>query len=162
MAGAEAEPMDRRPGAQLARGGGLPPQRMPAKRELRHHLRHADLRAVAEVRGLLREHLCGWGVPYLIDTTELLASELVTNALVHTDRGAVLTAILTSGPAHRLRVEVFDFAAQGPKARAANDHSSNGRGLLIVQALADAWGVRTQPVGKTVWFELASAGPAAN
>lgn len=154
VAGAETEPKDRRPGAELAKGGGLPAQRTTTKRELRHQLRQADLRAVAEVRRLLREQLCRWGVPGLIDTAELLVSEVVTNALVHTDRGAELTATLTGASAHRLRVEVYDFAAHHPKARVAADHAPNGRGLQIVRALADAWGVRSQPLGKTVWFEL--------
>jgi anti-sigma regulatory factor (Ser/Thr protein kinase) len=155
VAGAEAEPKDRRPGGQLAKDGGLPAHWTPGKKELRHQLRHADLRAVAEVRKLLREQLQGWGVPGLADTAELLASELVTNALVHTDRGAVLTATLTGATSHRLRIEVYDYAAHHPKARVAGDHAPNGRGLQIVRTLADAWGVRTQPLGKTVWFELA-------
>lgn len=154
MAGAEAEPMDRRPGAQPARGGGVSFPPAPGKRVLRHRLRHGDLRAVAGVRALLRERLYRWGLPALIDTVELLASEVVTNALVHTVRGATLTVTLTDGPSARLRIEVYDFAAHCPKARAASDHASNGRGLLIVQSLSDAWGVRTQPLGKTVWFEL--------
>ncbi len=155
MAGAEAEPMDRRPDAQLTRSGGVSFQRTPETRELRHHLRHGDLRAVAGIRGLLRERLHDWGVAALVDTAELLASEVVTNALVHTTRGAVLTVTLSGGAEPRVRVEVFDFASHCPKARAANDHASGGRGLLIVESLSDAWGVRTQPVGKTVWFELA-------
>lgn len=158
VAGAEAEPMDRRPGAQRAMSADLPSQRATVKRELRQHLRQGNLHAVAEVRGLLREQLRRWGVAGLVDTAELLVSELVTNALVHTDRGAVLTATLSGERSPRLRVEVYDFAAHRPKARVAGDHAANGRGLMIVQLLADAWGVRSQPVGKTVWFELASEG----
>ena len=130
------------------------PRATSAAGELLHHLCHADLRAVAEARGLLREHLDRWGLKKLSDTAELLMSELVTNALVHTEHGAVLTARLTPHPARRLRVEVHDFAAHHPRARVADDQSCNGRGLLIVRALADAWGVSTQQAGKTVWFEL--------
>lgn len=154
VAGADAEPMDRRPGAWGAMSADAPVQRTTVSGELRRHLCRGNLHAVAEVRGALREQLRRWGLGALVDTAELLASELVTNALVHTDRGAVLTATLTGERAARLRVEVLDFASHRPRARVADDHAAHGRGLMIVQSLADSWGVRSQPVGKTVWFEL--------
>src|SRR5689334_9856116 len=76
-------------------------------RQLRHAVRRADLPAVAEVRRLLREHLRLWGVPALVDTAELLTTELVTNALQHTGDGAVVVVGLEPGAsAMRLRVEV--------------------------------------------------------
>ncbi|MCQ4083117.1 ATP-binding protein [Streptomyces sp. RB6PN25] len=165
--------MDRRPEARTERaerGGGIPvPDRGPhtttteatagpSGRELRHRLRRADLPAVAEVRRLLRDQLHSWGASGLADTAELLTSELVTNALVHTDRGAELTATLSGGPVHRLRVEVYDFVTRHPKMRKASDQAASGRGLLLVQALADAWGVRPHGVGKIVWFELVATG----
>ncbi|MDJ0340737.1 ATP-binding protein [Streptomyces sp. H10-C2] len=124
-------------------------------RELRHSLRHADFSAIAESRRLLREQLRHWGVPGLADIAELLASELVTNALQHTDSGAVLTATLTGGPVHRLRIEVHDHATRHPRLRApGGENATSGRGLLLVQALADSWGVRSMGAGKVVWFEL--------
>ncbi len=157
VAGAGADSMDRRPEQRIGRDGAISfPRHAGGRWELRHHLRHADLPAVAEVRRVLREQLHRWGVPGLVDTAELLTSEIVTNALVHTDRGAVLTATLTSGAARRLRVEVRDFTAHRPRVRHPTDHASSGRGLLLVQALADTWGVRPQGPGKTVWFELAA------
>jgi anti-sigma regulatory factor (Ser/Thr protein kinase) len=120
--------------------------------QLRRRLGRADLRAVPEARRALRELLRHWGRPGRSDIAELLTSELVTNALVHTDRDAVLTA--TVGPGG-LRVEVRDFVARLPRPRVPNaDHGTNGRGLVLVQSLADAWGVRTHGVGKAVWFEL--------
>jgi anti-sigma regulatory factor (Ser/Thr protein kinase) len=142
---------------------------------LRHSIRRADLRAVAETRRRLREHLRRWGVPALTDTAELLATELVTNALQHTGGGAVLTATLSPGPAHRLRVEVRDSAGRYALGRYVRRHgrpaepdgheqpeqpeepgeyATSGRGLLLVQALADAWGVHARGAGKVVWFEL--------
>jgi anti-sigma regulatory factor (Ser/Thr protein kinase) len=126
-------------------------------RQLRQLLQHADLPAVAEARKLLREALRGWGVAGLADTAELLTSELVTNALQHTDHGAVLTATLSPGVAprsHRLHVEVRDFVARHPRLRAPGDQVTSGRGLLLVHALADAWGVHPEGTGKVVWFEL--------
>ncbi|MBV9025692.1 MAG: ATP-binding protein [Streptomycetaceae bacterium] len=121
---------------------------------MRYRLRRADLSAVAEVRRLLRDHLHSWNTPGLADTAELLTSELVTNALVHTDHGAEFTATLAGGPVCQLRVEVYDFTACHPKTRKASDHAASGRGILLVQALADTWGVRQHGVGKIVWFEL--------
>ncbi|HEY5835206.1 ATP-binding protein [Streptomyces sp.] len=113
---------------------------------------------MAETRALLREHLRLWGVPVLVDTAELLATELLTNALQHTGGGAVLTATLSPGPAHRLRVEVRDSSARRPAGRTNEtdgEYGTSGRGLLLVQALADSWGVYARGSGKVIWFELA-------
>ena len=124
---------------------------------LRRSLGRSDLRAVSEARRAVRELLGQWGPPERSETAELLTSELVTNALVHTDHDAVLTATL--GP-RRLRVEVRDFVGRRPKLRVPiADDGTNGRGLVLVQSLADAWGVRALGVGKVVWFEL-DGGPA--
>ncbi|MGV9555704.1 ATP-binding protein [Streptomyces sp. NPDC003522] len=120
--------------------------------QLRRRLGRADLRAVPETRRALRELLRHWGRPGQSETAELLTSELVTNALVHTDRDAVFTA--TVGPGG-LRVEVRDFTAGRPRPRPRDpDEATHGRGLVLVQSLADAWGVRTYGIGKVVWFEL--------
>ncbi|MEU6843484.1 ATP-binding protein [Streptomyces sp. NPDC046716] len=127
-------------------------------RQLKRKLGRADLRAVPETRRALRELLRHWGRPGRTEIAELLTSELVTNALVHTDRDAELVA--TVGPGG-LRVEVRDRAAHRPKLRVPNaddgTHSTHGRGLLLVQSLADAWGVAALGAGgsgKVVWFEL--------
>jgi len=118
---------------------------------------------VSETRRLLRGHLRQWGVPALADTAELLATEILTNALQHTSGGAVLTATLSPGPEHRLRVEVRDSLAQRPRtpgldetgrAITTDEHGTSGRGLILVQALADAWGTSIGRTGKVVWFEL--------
>ncbi|MFV2121842.1 ATP-binding protein [Streptomyces sp. Act-28] len=118
-----------------------------------------DLAAVAGIRSALREL---WDHRIAEDpahTAELLTSELVTNALIHTARGAVVTATLTGDV---LRVEVRDFAPEPPDPYvAASEDGTHGRGLLLVQAMADAWGVRAQGVGKAVWFELDGVKPAA-
>ncbi|MGK5697556.1 ATP-binding protein [Streptomyces sp. URMC 128] len=126
-------------------------EQVPAP-QLRRRLGRADLRAVPEARRALRELLRQWGRTARADVAELLTSELVTNAIVHTDHDAVLTA--TVGP-RGLRVEVRDFVARRPRPRVqVADDGTNGRGLFLVQSLADAWGVRAHGVGKAVWFEL--------
>ncbi|MGW4031392.1 ATP-binding protein [Streptomyces sp. NPDC004838] len=117
-----------------------------------------------EVRHGLRELLGQWGGRDTADVAELLASELVTNALIHTDHGAVVTATVASAT---LRVEVRDFMEglpEPPDGRpdtgAADVLDIHGRGLALVQSLADSWGVRTQSAGKVIWFEL-NGRPAA-
>ncbi|MFI9719913.1 ATP-binding protein [Streptomyces sp. NPDC052396] len=120
---------------------------------------------MAEVRAALRRLLAGWGGPGRAATAELLTSELVTNALVHTDGGALVSVRLPGGPGApvkgRLRVEVRDFADRHPVLRvpAGERTATSGRGLLLVHSLADGWGVRSHAVGKAVWFELDAAGP---
>ena len=112
----------------------------------------ADLTAVPEVRHALRELLGAWGDSGSGAVAELLTSELVTNALVHTDHGAVVTA--TVDP-EQLRVEVRDFepGLTAPPVPSADD-GTHGRGLFLVRELADSWGVEERPTGKVVWFEL--------
>ncbi|MFI6644971.1 ATP-binding protein [Streptomyces sp. NPDC050504] len=143
-------------------GASREPEEVRAGRRtmLRRRLGHADLSAVPEVRGALRELLDHWGGDGPVDVAELLTSELVTNALVHTDRGAVVTATVVD---ERLRVEVRDFIGVLPKvheAAAGAGDGTHGRGLVLVQSLADAWGVRSHGIGKVVWFELNCEGPA--
>ncbi|WP_328433773.1 ATP-binding protein [Streptomyces sp. NBC_00425] len=122
--------------------------------QLRRRLGRADLRAVPEARRAVRELLRGWGKPGRSETAELLTSELVTNALVHTDDDAVLTATVSPSG---LRVEVRDGAAGRPRPSAPTpDEGTHGRGLILVESLADTWGVRAQGGGKVVWFELAA------
>ena len=147
---------DSSPSAAERNAGELPVG--PGTAQLRRRLVKADLRAVSEVRRALREFLRPWERPGTADVAELLTSELVTNALVHTDHDAVVTA--TVGP-RGLRVEVRDFTGSRPEPRTpAADDGTNGRGLVLVQSLADAWGVRAHGVGKVVWFELGSGSAA--
>ncbi|MFF4604947.1 ATP-binding protein [Streptomyces sp. NPDC001339] len=125
---------------------------------MRRRVRHADLRAVGEVRRELRQLLSRWAAPgggELAEVATLLTSELVTNALIHADGGAVVTARVGD----RLRVEVRDWAPGRPEAGPATMEGTSGRGLLLVRALADAWGIRAEGFGKCVWFEL-GGGPA--
>ncbi|WTF99295.1 ATP-binding protein [Streptomyces sp. NBC_00012] len=119
---------------------------------LHRRLAHTDLSAVGEVRGALREFLRYRWKEEPAQVAELLLSELVTNALIHTRHGAVVT--VSVAPA-KLRVEVRDFVSRLPMSYVPNaDDGTHGRGLFLVQSLADAWGVGAHALGKVVWFEL--------
>ncbi|MFG3282282.1 ATP-binding protein [Streptomyces sp. NPDC048111] len=142
--------------ARIGSAGGGPVRRpggqQGERRLLRRRVGHADLGAVRDVRRALRELLDASPHAGATDVAELLTSELVTNALVHTEHGAVVTATVDEDG---LRVEVRDFVAALPTPHAPSDgDGTHGRGLLLVEALADAWGVCEHGMGKVVWFEL--------
>ncbi|MER6396832.1 SpoIIE family protein phosphatase [Kitasatospora sp. NPDC001603] len=137
-----------------------------AAQQLRRRIGQADLERISEVRAELRDALRRWGVAELVDTAELLASELVTNAIRHTDRDAMFTARLyreaaADGGRARLRVEVEDESDLWPTRRTPGEQASSGRGLMLVEALADGWGVEPRGSGKRMWFELTATTPAA-
>jgi len=85
------------------------------------------------------------------ETAALLASELVTNALLHAV-GPYRIAVETGEGV--LRVGVSDGTSAGPQVRAHDHHETSGRGMRLVENLADRWGVHLGDGGKTVWFEL--------
>jgi len=82
----------------------------------------------------------------------LLVSELVTNALLHARSEVVVSVSVT---AQAVRIEVWDTSRAAPVSRHYAPEATTGRGLVLVEALADAWGTDVGPRGKTVWFELA-------
>ncbi|MCC3653293.1 ATP-binding protein [Streptomyces sp. S07_1.15] len=118
--------------------------------------RHA--RSVSRARTLLREQARSWQLPdETVETAVLLLSELVTNAYRHarTSPGRQINIrCVADGPA--LRVEVSDAGDEMPRLRLATEADESGRGLALVNALADWWGAHRRPcgIGKTVWFEL--------
>ncbi len=137
---------------------GRRPGEAPQSARMRRRVGHADRSAVGEVRRELREFLRHRSGQEQTDAAELLVSELVTNAPIHTRHGAVVTATATAA---RLRVEVQDFASEDlPAPYVPNaDDGTHGRGLILVRSLADAWGVEAQALGKVVWFELRGERP---
>ena len=90
--------------------------------------------------------------PVVIETAELLTDELVTNAIVHAQCKSYLFIRAAQG---LVRVEVTDPDDQLPAMAIPDTDAVGGRGLMIVNGLASAWGIqRTTEGGKTVWFEL--------
>lgn len=119
---------------------------------LHRRVGRADVAAVSEVRGAVWELLRYRWKEEPAQVAELLLSELVTNALVHTDDGAV---VAVSVAPQRLRVEVRDFVPDMPVSHVPDaDDGTHGRGLVLVESLADSWGINSHPLGKVVWFEL--------
>jgi anti-sigma regulatory factor (Ser/Thr protein kinase)/GAF domain-containing protein len=121
-------------------------------RQLRIHRR--DLHGAQRTRRLLREWLAGWELSAMADDEELLVSEVVTNGLVHGDSDVY---VYVHKYPERIRVEVRDsdpHLAQAVTVPRDEDQAEGGRGLVIVSALASAWGNSPSGRGKTVWFEL--------
>ncbi|MFD9543255.1 SpoIIE family protein phosphatase [Streptomyces sp. NPDC060022] len=110
-----------------------------------------ELRSVGRARELARAQLTSWDLDDLVDTTELLVSELVTNALRYGE-GEIRLRLLRD---RTLVCEVWDAGLVQPRRRRARDTDEGGRGLQLVGLLSAAWGSRRTPRGKTVWFELA-------
>ncbi|MGW1376822.1 SpoIIE family protein phosphatase [Streptomyces sp. NPDC002446] len=111
----------------------------------------AEPAAVGRARELATGQLREWGLEELSYTTELMVSELVTNAVRH-----------ASGPLHlrllrdlTLLTEVSDTGHTSPHLRHAAGDDEGGRGLFIVAQLVQRWGTRYTPYGKTIWTEQA-------
>ncbi|MDX3225829.1 SpoIIE family protein phosphatase [Streptomyces sp. ME19-01-6] len=120
----------------------------------------SEPKSVGRARELARQQLEAWGMDELVDTTELLVSELVTNALRYGEGEIRLRLLLD----RTLVCEVWDSGLVQPRRRRARDTDEGGRGLQLVGLLSAGWGSRRTPHGKTVWFELAlpngqSSGP---
>ncbi|WP_353944518.1 SpoIIE family protein phosphatase [Streptomyces sp. HUAS MG91] len=107
-------------------------------------------KSVGRARELTRTQLLAWDLEPLVDTTELLVSELVTNALRYGEGEIRLRLLLDRS----LVCEVWDAGLVQPRRRRARDTDEGGRGLQLVGLLSAAWGSRRTPRGKTVWFEL--------
>jgi anti-sigma regulatory factor (Ser/Thr protein kinase) len=111
-----------------------------------------DPAAVGAARAFVRTTLRTWGLQVFEHDAEVLASELVTNAVLHARTEMRLT--LAAGDDGSLRVSVFDENPRLPISAGALDGATSGRGLLLVENLADAWGVEQGPDGKIVWAKL--------
>ncbi|MGW4020098.1 SpoIIE family protein phosphatase [Streptomyces sp. NPDC005009] len=134
--------------------GGLDGAQPPARRTMMT-IAQAEPERVAEARQQLRELLHDWPDGDQKDSAVLLLSEMLTNVLVHTDTDALLVTDVTGEPGERqIRVEVTDTGDDLPHKRRPGEMASSGRGLMLIELLADAWGVAPRGEGKTIWFEL--------
>jgi anti-sigma regulatory factor (Ser/Thr protein kinase) len=150
-----------------------------------------DPAEVGRARRWARSRLAGLGIAAdepLAETLILLVSELVTNAVVHTGRPAVLRLSLpgraiepassdggtppasrassissgtevppapaVAGVSATVRLEVADTSSRAPVPRCVGGESTGGRGLALVDCLADRWGWRAEGAGKSIWCEV--------
>jgi GAF domain-containing protein len=107
------------------------------------------LTSVREARSVLTEPMKRWDLEDLIPTTELLVSELVTNAIKYS-RGDVTLRLVNE---KALVCEVLDTSGALPRLRQASSDDENGRGLQVVRQLSHRWGARRTATGKVVWCE---------
>ncbi|MFE9358618.1 SpoIIE family protein phosphatase [Streptomyces olivaceoviridis] len=146
-----------RPGEGRERGDALAVR--PAVRRTLLSVAQDEPERIAEARQHLRGLLHDWASAEQVDSAVLLVSEMVTNVLVHTDADALLLAeVMGEGTGRRLRVEVFDTGDDLPHKRRPGELASSGRGLMLIELLADGWGVDPRGEGKSIWFELYEPG----
>ncbi|WP_435850967.1 SpoIIE family protein phosphatase [Streptomyces roseolus] len=127
---------------------------VPGGGRFRQHVAQSDPEALSAARHMIRAAVRAWGAGSRADEIELVADELMTNALMHTDGGAIVTLRILPGAERRLRVEVEDRSSALPRRREAGEAGVSGRGLLLVEQLSDAWGVESRGGGKCVWCEF--------
>ncbi|MFG2293344.1 SpoIIE family protein phosphatase [Streptomyces sp. NPDC048603] len=125
----------------------------------------AEPQRIAGARRQVRELLHDWADADQVDSAVLLVSEMLANVLMHTDGDALLVAEAVGELGERrFRVEVADSSDELPHKRHPGETASSGRGVLLMEMLADSWGVDPRGAGKSIWFELyeqAKPGPAA-
>ncbi|MEV6578972.1 SpoIIE family protein phosphatase [Streptomyces sp. NPDC051582] len=134
----------RRQVEDLPQGGG----------RLQQHVAPGDPEALVAARHMIGAAVRAWGARERADEIELVADELIVNALMHTDGPAIVTLRVLTGPERRLRVEVEDRSSALPRRREAGESGVSGRGLMLVDRLADVWGVEPRGSGKCVWCEF--------
>ncbi|MGW6457195.1 SpoIIE family protein phosphatase [Streptomyces sp. NPDC055078] len=109
----------------------------------------ADPSAVGEVRAAVTARLTEWGLADEAFTTELILSELVTNAIRYAS-GPIRVRLIRD---RSLICEVSDASSTSPHLRQAATTDEGGRGLFLVAQFADRWGTRYTPAGKVIWTE---------
>ncbi|MFE6176501.1 SpoIIE family protein phosphatase [Streptomyces sp. NPDC056464] len=110
----------------------------------------SDPAVVSRARMAVTGQLAAWGLDDLAFTTELVASELVTNAIRHATGGPVQLRLLRD---RALICEVSDGSGTSPRLRQARSTDEGGRGLFLVAQLTERWGTRYTPQGKIIWTE---------
>lgn len=117
-----------------------------------HATLKADPRCVGEARRLTRNTLETWGLATLGEVAALLVSELITNAILHAHSAVGLTMRTNHDG---VRVYVCDDSPAPPRVRRFRTEAATGRGVRLLETLANSWGVQPSPEGgKCVWFTL--------
>ncbi|MFR9675987.1 SpoIIE family protein phosphatase [Streptomyces sp. TR06-5] len=122
------------------------PRRLPVEQTAEWEF-PADPAIVGEAREAVAARLVAWGLEELVFTTELIASELVTNAIRYAG-GPVQVRLIKD---ETLICEVSDPTQTHPHLRRARPTDEGGRGLFLIHQLTRRWGSRYTPTGKTIW-----------
>ncbi|MFB8140510.1 ATP-binding protein [Streptomyces parvus] len=111
--------------------------------------------SAAHLRRVLRLYLKAWELPFLADAAELALTELIANVVQHVPDRRGQTFIFRLPRGEGVRVEVADSSSAVPLAITGDPLDDGGRGLVLVNAVTDDWGIvkRWDGGGKTVWFE---------
>jgi Histidine kinase-like ATPase domain len=97
--------------------------------------------------------LPAWGLAHLVESAQLVVSELITNAYQHSPRADSFELAL-SRRGNGLRIALADGSAIRPVVQELSSEAETGRGMVIVQALANRWGTEDHHGGKRVWVDL--------
>ncbi|MFD0505550.1 ATP-binding protein [Streptomyces chiangmaiensis] len=109
----------------------------------------AEPTVAGRARALATRQLKQWGLEYLVESTELIVSELVTNAIRY-GNGTIGLRLIRH---ELLTCEVSDAGNSHPRLRHPRTTDENGRGLLLVSRLSRRWGTRYAADGKVIWAE---------
>lgn len=109
--------------------------------------------SAAAARRMVRTALDVWHLPMLVDGASLVVTELVANAVDHA-RGSCIRVTVTRTGETGVRIAVVDKDRKRPDLRPATPDDERGRGLWLVDAVSEVWGVDPLPWGKRVWAEL--------
>ncbi|MER7106357.1 ATP-binding protein [Streptomyces sp. NPDC000229] len=116
----------------------------------------AEAEEVSGLRNVIRTHLRLWGLSKQVDAAQLCVSELVANVITHVGAGTPTTLAVSMSGTH-LRIEVHDPDTRAlPTLIQAGPDAECGRGMGLVDAVADRWGVQLRADRKVTWCEIAT------
>jgi anti-sigma regulatory factor (Ser/Thr protein kinase) len=111
------------------------------------------------LRHQAQHRLIFWQPADLVEDTLLVVTELVQNVIQHTGGGGELAL---SRDSEAVLVEVFDSSRDEPRVYPPDPRRVGGRGMLMVAAMSQAWGIRPTRTGKIVWVEMPLRVPGSN
>ncbi|WP_329119240.1 ATP-binding protein [Streptomyces sp. NBC_01465] len=116
----------------------------------------AEPREVGALRRILCMHLRLWGLHEAVESAQLCVSELVSNVITHVGEGTPTTLGVSMNGTY-LRIEIHDPDTRVlPTLLAATEDSESGRGMTLVDAVSERWGVQLRADRKVTWCELAT------